>query len=678
MVTLKFGAATSNDGFTSFSTASFNDLPPARIVRELIQNSLDAAAEAGETTAKMRFQVDNIRARDIPDLRGYANAFKKAVAHQIKSNGGLLPDAAQEVANRIENGLNSIKAGTAALLSVSDNGIGLDIKSMNSMLADGASGKSTSASGSYGVGHLAPMALSDIRYMLYGGLTSEGKRIVSGKTILASHPGPGKKKLNEAKGYLIKGFNSGLDADGNLYDFLNAQAHPKLIAKHLDALSKEHGHGCVVLIPVFNNFGSEGRQLWEIVSKVAAYNFAPAIYQDKLAITVREGGKSSHLDAASMESILEQERNLVRAARSDSFFAGLRPSGQNAYSILRAITNSECQRVNVHGDSARVNLLMSPPNGSVRIDLFRNGMWITDSIPGLSPADFANRQPFHAVITLDANDGGELHRLIRKAEGPMHDKLSAQLLSGSERETLKQSLVEIAAWIREQVPLISTDEYTVDDFLLVNTGNDGASASGNESFSFWGTPTAVSRRSSAQVRPASTDNDDNKDDKTDYDDNRNTRRRRQRRSSSQRRPTRPLPFRSTVIPDGDGKLTGSVVSENDFPEAWLTIRVDENTDFTCDRVWQDEDVSLQSFHIVPMDGSKPPKHEIVENGKFVKIQGIVANADYEVQVEYDAPPELTDIVERPVFRLEMHRPPPSGTSSAADAKEESSDADQGN
>ena len=243
-----------------FSTAAFNDLPPARIVRELIQNSLDAAVDAGEATAKVRFQVDSIRRRDVPDLKGYTNAFNKAVAHQTKTNDGELPDAAQEVANRIQSGLDAIKAGTATLLSVVDNGIGLDVKSMNSLLADGSSGKSTSASGSYGVGHLAPMVLSDIRYMLYGGLTLEGERIVCGKTVLASHPG--KRKLNDAKGYLVNGFRSGLEADGNLYDFLDANAHPKLIAKHLDLLSKEHGHGCVVLIPAFNNFRSSGPQLW--------------------------------------------------------------------------------------------------------------------------------------------------------------------------------------------------------------------------------------------------------------------------------------------------------------------------------------------------------------------------------------------------------------------------------
>lgn len=674
MAALHFGAATSNDGFTPLSTANFNDSPPARIVRELIQNSLDAAVEADEATAKLRFEVYQYGPGDIPDLRGYQNAFKKAVDHQRKSNRGELSDAAQEVVNRIQNALDAIKTGKSELLAVVDNGVGLDTNRMNSLLADGASGKSSSASGSYGVGHLAPMALSDIRYMLYGGLTSNGDSIVCGKTVLASHPGKG--KLNDAKGYLVNGFKNGLD--GNLYDFMDEKSYPNSVAKHLDALRKEHGHGCIVLIPAFNHFRSCRLSLWEIVSKVAAYNFAPAIHQGKLAITVLEKGNSQHLDGAAMTNILRQEQVRVRAARSDTPFAKLRPSGQNAYSILEALTYSESQVVAVSGDNARVNLLIPPPSGYTRIDLFRNGMWITDDIPSLSPADFANRPPFHAVIAVEANDGGELHRLVRKAEGPMHDQLSTSLLSISEQETLKQALTEIAAWLREQVPPIATDEYTVDDFLLVNTGDE--STSGSESFSFWGTPTPVSRRSSAQVRLVPSDNRDSEESEVDHDNDSNNRRQHRRRSSTQRRQARPLPFHSVVVPDGAGKLLGSVTCTADFPETWLTIRVDENTDFTCDRVWQDEDVSIRSFQIAPTNGgSSPPEPEIIDNGRFVKVQGIVANTGYEVQVEYDAPPELFKIVERPVLRLEMHRPAPTPpTSQTANDEERTSDANPGN
>ena len=43
-LTLKFGAGEPS-GFTGYTTASFNHVPPAKILREILQNSLDAAVE---------------------------------------------------------------------------------------------------------------------------------------------------------------------------------------------------------------------------------------------------------------------------------------------------------------------------------------------------------------------------------------------------------------------------------------------------------------------------------------------------------------------------------------------------------------------------------------------------------------------------------------------------------
>ena len=672
MVALTFGPASSNDGFTPLSTAAFNDLPPARIVRELLQNSLDAAAEAGEATAQVRFQAEAIRRQELPDAKGYANAFRKAVNYQQKTNGGQLSDAAQEVVNRIESGLADLDAGKAVSLSVSDNGIGLNADRMGKLLGDGASGKSANASGSYGVGHLAPMALSDLRYTLYGGLIADGSRIVGGKAILAAHRG--RKSLNDAKGYLIEGFRNGLD--GNLYDFLPPQSHPKLLTKHLDAIGKEWGHGCAVLIPAFNQFGNPGTSLWEIISKVAAYNFAPALHRRKLVITVQDNGPEQRLDRRALKDILEQEQDRVRVARADSLFAGLRPSGQNAYQILRALNDGKRGRVSVKGDQARISLLTPSANGSSRIDLFRNGMWITDRIPDLRTADFANRQSFHAVIEINAKDGGELHRLIRKAEGPMHDNLSFSLLSGPERDELKQKLSEIAAWINQQVPEAASDTYTVDDFLVVSSGGNGPQ--GQNSFSFWGLPTVASRRSVSQgiLDPDAPSPPDDPPEPPEPPNPPGPPRPPRPPQPPKSRPARPLPFRSAVAPDGPGKLVGAVTCDSDFAEAWATFKVDENTDYTCDRVWPDEDVAVKSFLIKPVAGNAAqPASEIVNAGRFVKIQGIAAGVNYEVQVEYAVPAGLAGIVENPVLRMELHRPPPRPRPAPARNGEEKSPDD---
>ena len=423
-----------------------------------------------------------------------------------------------------------------------------------------------------------------------------------------------------------------------------------------------------MLIPAFNNFRSNELSLWDIISKVAAYNFAPAIHHDKLIIKVKESSDIRKLDTRTLKGVLEQDKEGTRAARSDTFFAGLRPSGQNAYSILTALTDGS-HTIQVNGDKAQISLHTPSLSGYPRIDLFRNGMWITDNIPGLWRSDFAIRQPFHAVIQIDASSGGELHRLIRKAEGPMHDRLSLSLLSNAEQTSIKQALAVIADWINIQVPLVDTEEYPVDDFLTVNTGEEGAG--GKKSFSFWGTPTIVSRRSSAQVSLASQSNNDNE--KVDFEDDGNDDDPGavKPKKKKQRRPTRPLQFRSVVAPAGDKKLAGSVTSSVSLPETWLIIRVDENADFTCDRIWPDEDVIVKSFQITPINSNDPrPQSEIMDRGRFVRILGIAADSRYNVEVEYDAPSELEAVVTLPVLRLELHRPSNPRMIQTANSKEE--------
>ena len=663
--TLKFGSATRPEGFTPYNTSSFSDLRPARIVRELIQNSLDAAVEAGEDTAIVRFRVDKISRREIPDSQGYQNAFEKAVKHQTKINGGKLSDASQQVVAQIKKGLKDLNDGKATLLSIMDNGVGLDTRRMNALLGDGTGAKTSDAAGSYGNGHLAPMPLSDIRYMLYGGVTQDDDRIVCGRTILASHPD--RRKLKAAEGYLVDGFRNGLD--GNLYDFIG-KPYPRIVSNRIKQIRSEWGHGCAVMIPVFNNFKSDGASLWEIVSKVAAYNFCAAIHRDKLRIEVNDDDGISVLSKKTLPKVLEQDRERVRVARSDSFFEGLRPSGQNAYSILTTLAERSRKRIKVSGGAVYLSLMTPSLSGNTRVDLFRNGMWITDDVFGLKRADFANHQPFHAVIEAEGGKGGRLHRLIRKAEGPMHDSLSFSLLTEEEQAALKKFLRQIADYIKEQVPEVGSEEYTVDDFLLVGTDADGGS--GRRRFSFWGTPTKASRRQSSQLLPGLEPTD------VDIPDHSKTPHpppppKPPSPPGSKEKRSSPLPFQSVVVPDGKGKLRASIASQEDFPETWLVLRVDENTDVTCDRIWQDEDVSIASCSIRAVDGDKKTlKSEIVSGGRIVKVKGLSGKTAYELDIAYNAPRELLNVVETPVFRLELHRPPnPPKTK----AREKPQDAD---
>ena len=650
MGTLKFGRATSLVGFSSLKTARFNNLPPARIVRELIQNSLDAAKEAGVSPAVVRFQVRDIKRSDIPDFQGHSRALQKAIDYHKNDNGGKLPEPAQEAVNRLNAGLDTIRKGKASVLSVTDNGIGLDAKRMQSLLGDGASTKQDALTGAYGVGHLAPLALSDIRYMLYGGLTKEGNRTACGWTILASHPGKG--QLNDAEGYLIAEFKTGLQ--GDLYDFLPKGEHPKIVRRDLNEIANEWGHGSSIIIPAFNNFRSGGVPLWEIVSKVVAYNFCPAVYRGQLIVEVRDGEEIQQLNKDSLTDVLKSEQDRVRVARSNSFFRELRPSGTNAYSILIALQTGNTESVQVNNDSAHVSLLTPLAEGLSRVDLFRNGMWISDDIPGLRRAEFTGLQPFHATIEVDKEDGGELHRLILKAEGPLHDNFSYVRLSPEEANILREHISNLAGWIKKQIPEIGTDEYTVDDYLVVR--NEGNEKGGRERFSLWGIPTPMARRQSSQLVEGTVIVDVDPTNPPTPRPPGPPRPPRPPHTPVERR-ARPLPFRSVVLPEGEKNMRASVECDRDFPEAWLTLRVDENTDITCDRIWKDEDITITSISISnTADGTKP-EYEVMPGGRTVRIRGLTGKDTYDVQFAYAVPQQLAATVGAPTFRLELHRPP---------------------
>ena len=287
--TLKFPPGTVT-GFTGTQTAGFNDVQPVRIVRELLQNSLDAAVEAGEAQAIVHFTVTRMQTADLPDITGYERAFERAIADN--KQGGGLSDAAQEVVDKIRDALSSIRDDRHYLLGISDNGVGLDKERMTALLSDGASGKQTNAAGSYGVGHFAAVSASDLRYLLYGGVQDNGRRIAAGFTVLASRHGT--RAPISAQGYLVKKVLGGSDG---LFEFIASKTTPRLIGDALKRIRKTWRHGSVVFIPAFNYFGryfpsivdgARSSGLSDIVAKVAAYNFSAAIHAGNLVVEINE------------------------------------------------------------------------------------------------------------------------------------------------------------------------------------------------------------------------------------------------------------------------------------------------------------------------------------------------------------------------------------------------------
>ena len=646
---LKFGPDVRLSGFTAWNTASFNDLQPARIVRELIQNSLDAAADAGEPTAFVRFRATIIDTDSVPDFAGYKKAFKEAVRDNRKSAGGTLSDAAQHVVDTIQGAIDSLEEGNHYLLAVEDNGIGLNKTRMTALLGDGSNAKSTSAAGSYGVGHFSAVPASDLRYLLYGGVLSNGRRIAAGTAVVAGRYG--KRHPFSAQGYLVKKLLGG--SDGAIYDFLNKEAIPAVIDDALKQIRKEWGHGSVVMIPGFNYFGGHyDHWLRDIVRVVAGYNFSAAIHEERLVVEVDEvafeRGEKTILDKTNLANLLEGESDRQRAFRRNTMFEGLRPSGRNAWAAYKTLATGEQASVATPLGVIKASLLVPAPAGTTRLDLFRNGMWITEDVPGLNRADFADWQPFHAV--LQPRQGDEVHRLVRKAEGPMHNQLAFNLLSDTEREQLETALRAVGAWIKSNVSEIDTAEYTPDDFLVVAAGGEGV-GSGKREFSMWGSPVVVQRPRMSQQEPTP------RGTRTEVESDRNRQRRTgnaQRNRQGQTTRSRPLPFISTVVPEAPDRHRIALECNEAVEEVLIRLRIDENSDATCDRVWQDEEVTIRSFHAEDENG-QVLRGRLQDGGTTIRLSGLAAKTNYRMTLEHEGPAGLLDAVRAPVLRIDLHK-----------------------
>ncbi len=644
--TLKFGPGESS-GFASLATATFNNAPPARILRELLQNSLDAAVEAGERTAVVRFEVSFLEKATVPDLDGYKSAFRSAVDYHRKRNDGRLSDPGEQVVDTIENALGD---GDQYLLSVFDNGVGFDERRMTAVLGDGSGAKDAGAAGSYGVGHFSAVAASDLRYLLYGGVSDRDKRIASGFTIIASRPG--RRHPLSARGHLVKKLLGG--EDGHLFKFASGKDVPALVGQALSKIRKEWRHGSVVMIPSFNYFRlDDDRWLTTIVPLVAAINFSASIHAGELIVEVDEtaflDGTFTRVDAGNLRKLLETVRDRKRAFRSDSWLRGLRPSGQNAWAAYRVLSEGRQAVVRTMAGSMDVRLLVPAPLGRTRVDLFRNGMWITDAVPELNPSVFADWEAFHAVIMPRSKT--ELHRLIRKAEGPMHDEISLKLLSpGTERDLFRTALRAIVSWLKKEVPEINTKTYTPDDFLVVSSG-DGAGGGAGRPFAMWGSPVVVQR---ARLSQQSTE-ESTKTTAIEPDGPSSEKRPRSKsRAKTATKRSRPLPFRSTGVPSGRGEYTIEIECTEAVEEVLLRFRIDENTDATSDRLWPDEEVELRSFVGSRGDGA-PLSGELEEDKKSIRFRGLTAGT-YKITISYDSPSGFEEAVRSPVFRVDLHKP----------------------
>ncbi len=625
---LRFGHSTDRAGFTPAGIAAFSDLRPSAVVRELIQNSLDAALiEAREPCAQVRFERSECTLEEIPGIESYRTAFRRAVEEQKPSG------SARAVVERIER---TLQAESHDLLWVTDNGVGLDGERMSALLSDGVSAKGGNASGTFGNGHSVVIPASNLRYVMYGGLTANGQSYGAGQAVLASHRYDGDLLSRSGRGVYLESFQPS-SADES-FTLARGDAIPSMVTSAIERIRAEHGHGAAVIIPAFNNFEHE-QSLRDAVFKAAAFNFFQAIHEGRLVVEVVDSKGSGVLDAVTLRDVLAPYSDELRSGRAGAFL-----SGRKANEVYEALVDGESHEIGTAQGSVAVRLLRRE-SGRRSVGLCRNGMWITDELPMFQNA-FADRQPFQGLILLSSDSEDAFFELIREAETPLHDKLAMKQMDPDRRKALRNSLREIRDGIAELVPVSTEDVYSPQDILAFQFADVEGQGRGGRQPSYWGRVgttgrSAMARRKAGRRDPGGPGQGGGEGG---------------RKRRDERIVVEPI-FRIASVPTREGKRKVHVECADEFEDAELRMFVDENVDATCDRQTRAQAAAVLLSNVT-VDGHPIANKDLVKNSEGtvgVKLGSLEANTSYVIETDYAIPVGALRLLpgQVPALRIEV-------------------------
>ena len=621
---LKFGTGDVG-GFTASGIAGFHDLNPATVVRELLQNSLDAARDAGRDIAIIRFEVEERDIDSIPGIESYQAAFAQAKKDQEQIRRGQLQDTATGIVRTMEE---CLKSGGCETLFVLDNGIGLDKSRMENLLHDGVSSKMDTATGSVGNGHMTVIPASALRYVLYGGRTEKGEIIGSGHAVLASHEQDDECKSKD--GFYVKDIKSQLF---DRYEFPRDDEVPSYIKAKLEwiAANWEPGAGTVVAVPGFNYFRMEEESLWDMVSKAAACSFFAAFAKGELRVELRENDDEKFLDKSNIASTLERFSEEKRARKGFRGFL----NGSRAFAAFKTIEQGKDLSIDTGIGPISMRWRELSQGGPSRVDLCRNDMWITDDLQRLKN-QFADFKPFHCVILLDANDG-EIHRLVRKAESPLHNHLEVKNLPKEEKAALDKAMKAISSKLKEVVPKHDTEEFEIEDVMAIDSS--GFASGGRR-------PGMVGRFGKVRRRPRfpkETGEEEEREVGPGTDGapesegkgggvNRNRRGR-----GTFRRSGSAIQFGAIAAPVGKRSLRVDLRPGEKAAGSEARFALDESLDESCDAFGSEEFVELKN---VKIDGSPASEAMLTydEEGRALGVRLGALDPEKAIQIEFDYEP----------------------------------------
>ena len=404
-------------GYNNASAEHFKQDPVGKLVRETVQNSLDAH-EDGLPPVEIDIYECDIDAEHV-GAASLAPHIAQSV-NQMKSTGQAEGRKNYQAAMRL------VKQATIPCLAIVDrNTTGLQDRKWESLIhEEGTTEKDQRGApgGSFGIGKNAPYNVSALHTVIYCTRFTKNRQgrveRMTGRTQLVSHPSP-------ANGAMLQHIGFYAHDDHQPITVPNIPEPFRL---------EEPGTGLWIL-----GFNTESRNWHTAAVKAVADSFFYAVHHRKLTvnITPRNAAKPIKICHDTIDGIIEQRSSSPRTAH-----------------YYRAIRRDPIGSTEPAGPIGALDLYINNEKGAPRRVAYvnRQGMLITDtkerrrSNP-FHPGSGQGAWPDYAAVVVAREDGTD--RQIRRMENPAHDLISAERLPESEQESAREHLNCVSTQIRD-------------------------------------------------------------------------------------------------------------------------------------------------------------------------------------------------------------------------------------
>ena len=385
------------------SSAHFSNAPIPKLVRELLQNSLDARDNGFTGGVTVTFSETSVKGRLLAATelqRHLKSCFDRAIA-----------DHRTDTAVVYERALKVIKKRSIPCLKVQDTGTtGLKNAQWNALVVqEGAVSKGNGApSGSYGIGKNAVLNVSDLQTVFYSTRYIEGRKgrveKLQGKATLTGHPDPHKSKN-----------------DLQHIGFYASEDGSPIMGKHVPDFYRLSNTGTAVFIMGFNPHSEN----WvNEVATAVIENFFYAIHNQRLRVEIVSN---------------DEDRLRINYETIDMLFERLKPTHDTLhyYRVIRNLSSDEIEHTPELGKLGRLKAYITLREDAPRriAHINRNGMLITDSREQkINPLVPRGRSfwPDYVGVVMPASDASDLW--LRRMENPSHDSVSSgQLFDAGDR-----------------------------------------------------------------------------------------------------------------------------------------------------------------------------------------------------------------------------------------------------